>query len=89
MKDNRTYGDRRKYLIRALIKRRKKVRLNAIKHLGGKMYKMWISKYPEVLEFHHKDPNKKGFGISRKGHCRSWDSKERNRKMPPIMCKLP
>ena len=73
MKDNRTYGERKQYLIKAVTKRRKKIRLRAIKHLGGKCIRCGYSKYPEVLEFHHKNPKEKGFGISRKGHCRSWE----------------
>ncbi|MBP7708643.1 hypothetical protein KA107_03075 [Candidatus Pacearchaeota archaeon] len=72
MKETRTYADRREYNIRAVTKRRKKVRLMAIAHLGGKCIRCGYSKYPEVLEFHHKDPTKKDFNVSAKGHCRSW-----------------
>jgi len=73
MKDKRTYEERKKYIISYVIKRRKQIRLKAIAHLGGKCMKCGYSKYPEVLEFHHKDPKLKRFGISLKGHSRSWE----------------
>lgn len=72
MKDKRTYQDRRRYNIEAVARRRKEIRLKAISHLGGKCMKCGYSKYPEVLEFHHRDPSQKDFNVSRKGHCRSW-----------------
>ena len=72
VKNPRTYKDRRKYIIEAVSKRRKKIRIKAISYLGGKCIKCGYSKYPEVLEFHHKDPLQKDFNVSSKGHCRSW-----------------
>lgn len=72
MKDKRTYQDRKKYSIQAVAKRRRKIRLMAIEHLGGKCMRCGYNKYPEVLEFHHKNPSKKDFNVSSKGHCRSW-----------------
>ena len=61
MKDKRTYEDRKEYLIKAVAKRRKEIRLKAIKHLSGKCMKWGYSKYLEVLEFHHRDPPIKKF----------------------------
>lgn len=72
-KETRTYGDRRKYFIEAVAKRRKKIRLQAVAYLGGKCMKCGYNKYIEVLEFHHGDPTQKDFNVSRKGHCRSWE----------------
>ena len=72
MREVRKYSDRKRYLIQAVAKRRKKVRSMAIEHLGGKCAKCGYSKYPEVLEFHHKHPSEKDFSISKSGHCRSW-----------------
>ena len=53
--------------------RRRKIRFMAIAYLGGKCSRCGYSKYPEVLEFHHKDPKQKDFNLSSKGHCRSWE----------------
>ncbi|MEK6908949.1 MAG: hypothetical protein AABX23_02775 [Nanoarchaeota archaeon] len=73
MKEKRTYADRRKYMIQAVTKRRKLMRLKAIEHAGGKCIRCGYNKYPEVLEFHHRNPAEKLFNISLKGHCRSWE----------------
>lgn len=86
MKDNRTYEERREYLIKAVAKRRKQIRLKAIKHLGGKCTLCGYSKYPEVLEFHHKNPKQKDFNISLKGHCRSWNRVEEEIKKCILLC---
>lgn len=60
-------------MIDAVAKRRRKIRLKAISFAGGKCFKCGYSKYSEVLEFHHKDPSKKDFNVSMKGHCRIWE----------------
>jgi len=73
VKEKRTYADRREYMIKAVAKRRKLIRLKAIEYVGGKCIKCGYNKYPEVLEFHHKNPAEKLFNISYKGHCRSWE----------------
>lgn len=73
MIENRKYSDRRKYLIQAVSKRRKIIRSKAIQHLGGKCMRCGYNKYPEVLEFHHRDPSKKLFGLGQKGLTRSWE----------------
>jgi hypothetical protein len=86
MKEKRTYADRREYLIRAVSKRRRKVRLMAISQLGGKCSRCGYSKYPEVLEFHHKDPRQKDFNISLKGHCRSWERVKNEIKKCDLLC---
>ena len=86
MKDHRTYEERRKYLIKAVTKRRKQIRLKAIKHLGGKCMKCGYSKYPEVLEFHHKDPKQKDFNVSKKGHCRSWERVKKEIEKCVLLC---
>ena len=86
MKEKRTYGDRKKYLIRAVALRRRKIRLKAVNHLGGKCVRCGYSKYPEVLEFHHKDPLKKEFNVSAKGHCRSWDRVKEEIEKCDLLC---
>jgi len=86
MEDTRTYKDRREYNIQAVTKRRKQIRLKAIAQLGGKCTKCGYSKYPEVLEFHHKDPSEKDFSISRKGHCRSWQRVSKEIEKCDLLC---
>ena len=70
--DNRKYKDRREYIIRAVQKRRKKLKDKAIEYKGGKCELCGYSRCREALEFHHSDNNKKEFGVAAKGYTRSW-----------------
>lgn len=85
-KDVRTYQDRKAYIIEAVAKRRKKIRLKAIDALGGKCIKCGYNKYSEVLEFHHRDPSQKEFSISRKGYCRSWEKTNKEIQKCDLLC---
>jgi len=73
MTDKRKYSDRREYLIKAVIKRRKKIREMAIKYKGDKCVFCGYNKCIHALEFHHIEKNGKDFGISEKGYTRSWE----------------
>lgn len=68
--DKRTYADRREELIKAVAKRRRKIKTLAIEYKGGKCQVCGYSKYPGALDLHH-ITNKK-FGIGDKGYTRSW-----------------
>jgi hypothetical protein len=48
------------------------LRRNAVDYKGGSCELCGYSKCIEALEFHHRDPSGKGFGISSKGYTRSW-----------------
>lgn len=54
-------------------KRRDKVKELAVEYKGGKCEICGYNKYFGALEFHHKDPSQKDFGISSKGYTRSWE----------------
>ena len=85
-KDPRTYADRRKYMIDAVAKRRKKIRTMAIQYLGGKCLHCGYAKYKEVLEFHHRNPSEKKFSIALKGHCRSWERVKAEIEKCDLLC---
>ncbi len=70
--DNRKYADRARYLIKAVAKRRKRIKQQSIMYLGGKCQVCGYSECPEALDFHHIDESKKNFGIAYKGHTKSW-----------------
>lgn len=70
--DKRTYKDRAKYNIRAVAKRRKKIKAMAIEYKGGKCQICGYCKYVGALDFHHKDETKKSFGLGTNGLTRSW-----------------
>jgi hypothetical protein len=70
--EKRKYKDRREYLIQAVHKRRKKLRVMAVAYKGGKCERCSYDRCVEAFDFHHKDPSQKDFGISSKGYTRSW-----------------
>jgi len=72
-KDNRTYAQRREYLIAAVKRRRREVRALAIASKGGKCALCGYSRCQEALELHHPDPAQKEFGISANGYTQSWE----------------
>lgn len=70
--DKRRHIDRREYLIKAVQKRRKRIREMAIEYKGGKCSICGYDQCKEALEFHHLESSDKDFGISSKGYTRSW-----------------
>ena len=73
MAEKRTYKERRTYLIKAVQRRREKVRLMAVGYKGGRCQVCGYDRCIEALGFHHLDPTQKDFGISKKGYTRSWE----------------
>lgn len=69
-KETRTYRDRAKYLIKAVAKRRRKIKTLSIAYKGGKCQICGYNKYQGALDLHH--IGKKEFGIGDKGYTRSW-----------------
>ncbi len=51
----------------------KKRKLKAIEYKGGKCMSCGYNKYPDVLEFHHRDPSEKEFEW-KKLRKRSWEA---------------
>jgi 5-methylcytosine-specific restriction endonuclease McrA len=72
MVDKRKYADRREELIKAVAKRRRKIKALAIKYKGGKCQICGYDKYQGALDLHHIN-GKKEFGIADKGYTRSWE----------------
>ena len=73
MPDKRKYADRRESLIKAVAKRRKKIKELAVDYKGGKCQICKYSKCIGALELHHIQSDKKSFGIGDKGYTRSWE----------------
>lgn len=57
----------------AVRKRRKVLKEKAVEYKNGSCELCGYSKCIDALEFHHKDPNEKDFGIAAKGYTRSWE----------------
>ncbi len=73
MADKRTYAQRAETIKKAVTKRRKRVRQQAIEHLGGRCQICGYDRCIGALDVHHRDPTKKNFGISEDGNTRSWE----------------
>jgi hypothetical protein len=77
MTEKRTYQERRQYLLKAVQRRREKVRLMAVSYKGGRCQVCDYDRCIEALEFHHLDPTQKDFGISHKGYTEKLGEGER------------
>lgn len=73
MPDNRKYADRRQALIKAVAKRRRKIKIMALEYKGGECRICGYKKFPGALELHHINKAEKSFGIGDKGYTRSWE----------------
>lgn len=73
MADKRKYADRREELIKAVAKRRRKVKSLAIEYKGGRCQVCGYDKYQGALDLHHINPSEKDFSIGHKGYTRSWE----------------
>ncbi len=72
MADKRKYADRREELIKAVAKRRRKLKTLAIEYKGGKCQICGYKKFQGALDLHHMNGIKE-FGIADKGYTRSWE----------------
>lgn len=54
-------------------RRRYELKENAVEYLGGKCCKCGYDKCIGALDFHHKDPSEKDFGVGASGYTRSWE----------------
>ncbi|MBT3249842.1 MAG: hypothetical protein HN846_00030 [Candidatus Pacebacteria bacterium] len=86
MSKKRTYSDRREYTIKAVAKRRKKIRLMALDYLGGKCCFCGYDRCSAALDFHHRDPNTKEFGLSQSGMTRSWERTRKELEKCVLVC---
>jgi len=84
MAEKRKYSSRREYLIKAVTKRRQKIKLMAIDYKGGRCRICGYNKYPGALDLHH--INSKSFGISHKGYTHSWEAIKRELDKCILVC---
>jgi hypothetical protein len=85
-KEKRKYSDRAEYLKKAVVKRRKNIRQQAIDYKGGRCAICGYNKCLQALEFHHIEDDKKDFGISAKGYTRSWEVVKRELDKCILLC---
>ena len=63
-----------------------KLKEQAIAYLGGKCERCGYNRCNAALDFHHKDPSQKDFGIAAKGHTRSWDAIKKELDKCELVC---
>tara|TARA_Y100000310_G_C20509788_1_gene728238 strand:+ start:353 stop:670 length:318 start_codon:yes stop_codon:yes gene_type:complete len=85
-KEKRTYADRREYMIKAVAKRRNKIREMAREYKGGKCIICGYKKCTRAMSFHHRNPKKKDFGISAHGLTRSWEKTKKELDKCVLLC---
>jgi len=66
--------------------RRKKVKRLLVEYKGGKCEKCGYNKYVEVLDFHHRDPNEKDFGISAHGNTLNLEKAKKEVDKCSLLC---
>jgi 5-methylcytosine-specific restriction endonuclease McrA len=86
MADKRKYSDRAEYLKKAVSKRRKNIKAMAIALKGGKCQFCGYDRCAAALEFHHLDPQAKGFGLALKGLTRSWERTQKELEKCVLIC---
>ena len=59
-------------MIKAVAKRRRKIKEMAVEYKGGKCQICGYNKYAGAFDLHHLDAKSKEFGIADKGYTRSW-----------------
>ena len=84
--DRRKYSDRRQYLIKAVHKRRRKIRQMAIEYKGGQCESCGYNSCTDALEFHHISSSGKDFSISDKGYTRSWNKVKEELDKCRLLC---
>lgn len=86
MPEKRTYADRREYLIKAVAKRRKRLKEMAIVLKGGQCIVCGYNRCQGALDFHHIDGKTKEFGVSLDGITRSWKRVEKELSKCILVC---
>ena len=56
----------------AVNRKRKKLKKDLVEYKGGKCENCGYNKCVAAMDFHHKDPKEKDFGLSCNGHTYSW-----------------
>lgn len=85
-KDKRKYKDRAEYMIAAVKKRRARLKQLAVEYRGGKCELCGYDRDISALEFHHKDPRSKDFGLSARGLTRSWERVQKELDKCILVC---
>ena len=65
---------------------RQRRKQKCVEYKGGKCEKCGYNKCIAVLQFHHRDPNEKKFGLSHKGMAHSWEKTKKELDKCDLLC---
>ena len=71
---------------RAPVAHRRRLKAKAIEYKGGKCVLCGYDRCNAALEFHRLDKKAKGFGLSRGGRIRSWESMKKELDKCILVC---
>lgn len=84
--DERT-KKRREQQVKYVTKWRQNQKLKLLAYKGGKCVLCGYDKpISGAYSFHHRDPKKKDFTISKRGHCRSWELVKKEVDKCDLLC---
>lgn len=84
--ENRGYYRCTKCRMDAVSRKRKKLKKDLVEYKGGKCEKCGYNKCVAAMDFHHKDPKEKNFGLSSNGNTQSWKKLTREADKCLLLC---
>ena len=84
--ENRGYYRCTKCRMDAVSRKRKKLKQDLVEYKGGKCEKCGYKKCVAAMDFHHIDPTKKDFGLSKNGHTQSWEKLKKEADKCLLLC---
>ena len=85
-RSDRSKGRCKKGQVEAVQKRRQKIKIDSVIYKGGKCENCGYNKCIGALEFHHRNPAEKDFGIGSKGYTRSWEKVKKELDKCALLC---
>jgi hypothetical protein len=70
----------------AVSRKRKKLKKDLVEYKGGKCEKCGYNKCVAAMDFHHKDPKEKNFGLSGNGNTQSWEKLTKEADKCLLLC---
>jgi hypothetical protein len=85
-KEKRTYADRREYMVMAVARRRRRLKLMLIEYKGGQCVICGYERTAWAMDLHHVDDSQKSFSMSTRGLTRSWERLKQEADKCVLLC---
>jgi ribosomal protein L30E len=70
----------------AVSRKRKQLKKDLVEYKGGKCEMCGYDKCVAAMDFHHKNPEEKDFGLSQNGHTKGWESLKNEADKCLLLC---